>query len=380
MAGWWLRCGDDGSTKKGAGHASQPVQSLLAANFLLTPTRSVRYDRDGLIFFPTMTSLHPPDCVLLNDHVMWFVRQRSIFGGLGSIARKPHLAQQTRQIRGLSRKALAIVLAGSFSFPFPASAAELKPEAIVAYQHYLQLTEAKVDAELARTDAYLWIDSAPPARRDAYYADLRKGNLVIDRLETLDQGKTIAFPGALVHHWIGTVFIPGATLSQTLEFMQDYDHKKDYFGPDIQRSKILQRQGDDFLVNLRFYKKKVITIVDDTDHQVHYQVVDATHAWSRSHATRIQEVENAGEPGERLEPPGHDRGFLWGMDTYWRFQEKDGGTYVECQSVSLTRDIPTGLGWVVGPFVTSVPRESLTFTLTVARSAELQRITSRNAK
>jgi hypothetical protein len=290
------------------------------------------------------------------------------------------LIQQTRQIRGVSRKALAIVLAGLFSFPFPAGAADLEPQTIAAYHRYLQLTEAKIDAELAGGDAYLWIDTAPSARRDAYYADLRKGNLVIERLETLDQGKIIAFPGALVHHWIGTVFIPGVTLAQTLEFMQDYDHKKDYFSPDVQRSKILQRQGDDFLVNLRFYKKKVITIVDDTDHQVHYQVVDATHAWSRSHATRIQEVENPGEPSERLDPPGHDRGFLWAMDTYWRFQEKDGGTYVECQSVSLTRDIPTGLGWAVGPFVTSVPRESLTFTLVTARSAELQRIASHSVK
>jgi len=290
------------------------------------------------------------------------------------------LVQQTRQMSSLSRKVLAIVFAGLFFLPFPGSAADLEPQTISAYRHYLQLTEAKIDAELARSDVYLWIDTAPPARRDAYYADLRKGNLVIERLETLDQGKAIAFPGALVHHWIGTVFIPGATLAQTLEFMQDYDHKKDYFSPDIQRSKILQRQGGDFLVNLRFYKKKVITIVDDTDHQVHYQVVDATHAWSRSHATRIQEVENAGEPNERLEPQGHDRGFLWGMDTYWRFQEKDGGTYVECQSVSLTRDIPTGLGWVVGPFVTSVPRESLTFTLVTARSAELQRMASHFGK
>jgi hypothetical protein len=290
------------------------------------------------------------------------------------------LVRRTPQISGLSRKALAIVLVGLFSLPFPAGAAELEPETIAAYHRYLKLTEAKIDAELARGDVYLWIDTAPSARRDAYYADLRKGDLVIEKLETLDQGKTIAFPGALVHHWVGTVFIPGATLAQTLEFMQDYDHKKDYFSPDIQRSKILRRQGDDFLVNLRFYKKKVITIVDDTDHQVHYQVVDATHAWSRSHATRIQEVENAGEPSERLEPQGHDRGFLWGMDTYWRFQEKDGGTYVECQSVSLTRDIPTGLGWVVGSLVTKVPRESLTFTLVTARSAELQRIASRNTK
>lgn len=267
-----------------------------------------------------------------------------------------------------------------FCVPVPAKADNLKPETVAAYNHYLQLTEAKIDAELAQGVPFLWIDTASPTSRDAYYAELRKGGVVIERLETLDNGKTIAGPGALIHHWIGTVFIPGATLAQTLEFMQDYDHKKDYFRPDIQRSKILQHQGDDFLVNLRFYKKKIITIVDDTDHQVHYHVVDATHAWSRSHATRIQEVENPGEPNERLDPQGHDRGFLWGMDTYWRFQQKDGGTYVECQSVSLTRDIPTGLGWVVGPFVTSVPRESLTFTLVTARSAELQRLAAHPAK
>jgi hypothetical protein len=279
-----------------------------------------------------------------------------------------------RKIDSLPRKALTIVLAGLLLLPFPASPADLKPETLAAYHRYLQLTEANVDAELARGGPYLWIDAAPASRRDGYYAELRKGEVVIERLETLDQGKTIAVPGGLIHHWIGTVFIPGATMAQTLEFMQDYNHKKDYFSPDIQRSKILRHDGDDFLVNLRFYKKKVITIVDDTDHQVHYHVVDATHAWSRSHTTRVQEVENAGEPSERLEPPGQDRGLLWAMDTYWRFQEKDGGTYVECQSLSLTRDVPTGLGWAVSPFVTSVPRESLTFTLATARTAELQRL------
>ncbi len=280
----------------------------------------------------------------------------------------------------IPRKALAIVLASLFLLPRPAIAAELKPETLAAYKHYLQLTEANVDAELVRGNPYLWIDAAPPSRRDSYYAELRKGDVVIERLETLDQGKTIAISGGLIHHWIGTAFIPGASLAQTLEFMQDYDHKKDYFSPDIQKSKILRHEGDDFLVNLRFYKKKVITIVDDTDHQVHYHVVDATHAWSRSHTTRIQEVENPGEPSERLDPQGHDRGFLWSMDTYWRFQEKDGGTYIECQSLSLTRDIPTGLGWMVAPFVTSVPRESLTFTLVTARSAELHRIAAHPMK
>jgi hypothetical protein len=305
-----------------------------------------------------------------------------VFGRVSNatLRRRSALPPMAGRNRSIARKILSTTLAGLFLLSVPANAAELKPETIAAYKHYLQITEANVDAELARGEPYLWIDTLPPPSRAADYAELRKGNLVIERLETLEHGKTISIPGGLVHHWIGTVFIPGATLAQTLDFMEDYNHKQDYFHPDIQRSKILRRDGDDFLVNLRFYKKKVITTVIDTDHQVHYHLVDATHAWSRSHTTRIQEVENSGEATERLEPQGHDRGFLWSMDTYWRFQEKDGGTYVECQSLSLTRDIPTGLGWMVAPFVTSVPRESLTFTLVTARSAELRQIASHLAE
>ena len=300
----------------------------------------------------------------------------STFGRVSkaTLRRRSALSLIVGRNRGIARKTISAILAGLFSLSVSANAADLKPETIASYKHYLQITEANVDAELARGEPYLWVDSLPAPSRTADYAELRKGNLVIERLETLDHGKTISIPGGLVHHWIGTVFIPGATLAQTLDFMEDYNHKQDYFRPDIQRSEILRRDGDDFLVNLRFYKKKVITTVIDTDHQVHYHLVDPTHAWSRSHTTRIQEVENSGEATERLEPQGHDRGFLWSMDTYWRFQEKDGGTYVECQSLSLTRDIPTGLGWMVGPFVTSVPRESLTFTLVTVRSAELRQI------
>jgi hypothetical protein len=148
----------------------------------------------------------------------------------------------------------------------------------------------------------------------------------------------------------------------------------------VMRSKILRHNGDDFTIAMRLYKKKVITTVLDTEHEVHYRFVDSTHAWSRSRTTRIQEVDDAGEKDERREPAGHDRGFLWRMNTYWRFEEKDGGTYVECQSISLTRDIPTGFGWLIGPYVSSVPRESLTFTLATTRSAVLKRIDARTAE
>jgi hypothetical protein len=277
----------------------------------------------------------------------------------------------TAKLARTARWSTAVLLAALLLFPFSLNATDLQPQAAQAYDRYIQLTEARVNSELAQSGAYLWVERLPEARRAAAEAQLHSGQVVIERLYTLDNGKTISAAGGIIHHWIGTVFVPGATLAQTLSFMQDYDHKVDYFKPDITRSKILRHEGDDYFVLLRFYKKKIITTVIDTDQQVHYHVVDSTHAWSRSRTTRVQEVENPGQADEKLEPEGHDRGFLWRMNTFWRFEEKDGGTYIECQAISLTRDIPTGLGWVVGPFVTSVPKESLNFTLSTARAALL---------
>ena len=81
------------------------------------------------------------------------------------------------------------------------------------------------------------------------------------------------------------------------------------------------------------------------------------------------------EPGEqqpcrpRVAPVGHDGGYLWRLYSYWRFLERDGGTYVQCETISLTRDVPFMVSWIVKPFVTSIPRESLTFTLETTRKA-----------
>jgi hypothetical protein len=279
-----------------------------------------------------------------------------------------------------TKRALAIFFVACLALPLPVTAADLQPQTAQAYDRYIQLTSAQVNSELVQRGPYLWVERLPPEQRAADEEQLRNGQLVIERLDTLDSGKTIPVPGGIIHHWIGTAFVPGVTLAQTLAFMEDYDHKTQYFKPDIVRSKILRHDGDDYFVLLRFYNKKIITTVIDTDQEIHYHVLDSTHAYSRSRTTRVQEVENAGRSDEKLEAEGHDRGFMWRMNTFWRFEEKDGGTYVECQAISLTRDIPTGLGWMVGSFVTSVPRESLTFTLTTARTALLQRNKAQTAK
>jgi hypothetical protein len=267
------------------------------------------------------------------------------------------------------RRMIGALVSAVLIFSAPLSATDLQPQTAQNYERYIALTQARVDAELAQGDPYLWVERLPEARRLAAQDELRNGGVVIERLQTLDDGKPISAPNGIIHHWIGTIFVPGATLTQTLAFMEDYDHKVEYFKPDIVQSKILKHEGDDYFVVLRFYQKKIITTVIDTDQQIHYHVVDKNHAWSRSHATRVQEVDNPGKSDERLEPEGHDKGFVWKLNTFWRFEEKDGGTYLECQAISLSRDIPTGLGWVVGSFVSSVPKESLTFTLTTARTA-----------
>jgi len=296
------------------------------------------------------------------------------------------LRQVTAEPDRIARRILAALLAALCTLAAPTNAADLQQKTLDAFNRYVQATETQVDSEIARRGPYLWVESLPEDRHAAAEAQLRAGQVVIERLDTLDpshggdRGKPFAVPDGMIHHWIGTVFIPGATLAQTLAFEEDYDHHQDYFQPDVMRSKILRHDGNDFVIEMRLYKKKVITTVLDTEHQVQYALVDSTHAWSRSRTTRIQEVDNADERDERLEPACHDRGFLWRMNTYWRFEEKDGGTYVECQSISLTRDIPTGLGWLVGPYVTSVPRESLTFTLATTRSAMLKRIGASSAQ
>ena len=80
-------------------------------------------------------------------------------------------------------------------------------------------------------------------------------------------------------------------------------------------------------------------------------------------------MERAGKSDELELPAGTGQGFLWKLTTYWRFVERDGGTWVECEAISLTRDVPMGLGWIVEPIIRNLPRESLANTLFAMRKA-----------
>jgi hypothetical protein len=258
-----------------------------------------------------------------------------------------------------------------------AGSVQLTPQINEAFNRYAAATEARIARQVVNVQTFLYIETLPAARRDQIKSDLRGGKLFMERLETRDaQGNPIIAPGALIHHWVGDNFIPNATLEKVLEFSQDFNRHEEIYG-EVAKSRLLSRQGNDFKIYYRLRKHKVITVTLDTEHEVHYAELDPVHWSSRSVSIRVQEVEDAGKPSEHDKPVGKDSGFLWRINSYWRFEEADGGVYVECESISLTRDIPSGLGWLITPFVTSIPRESLEHTLDSTRSAVLARLGKR---
>ena len=145
-------------------------------------------------------------------------------------------------------------------------AAELKPQTIKAFDRYVEVTEARMQTELDGEAPFLWVDRLPDDDRDEANAKLRAGEVVIDRLETRDGDEKIKIPDGTIHHWIGTVLIPGVTLEQTMALIQDYDRYAEIYGPDVRQSKLLSRDGSRFRVYLQLFKKKVVTVVLNTEY------------------------------------------------------------------------------------------------------------------
>ena len=247
------------------------------------------------------------------------------------------------------------------------SAAELKPRTVRAFDRYVQLTEERMRAEIDGRTAFLWLDRLDAADRHEVLARLRSGEVVVERLETRDGRDEVDVPSGMVHHWVGTILIPGVTLDRTIAMVQDYDRYPEVYAPDVRAATVRAREDDRFEVYLRLYTRKVLTWMADTEHEVEYVAVGDTRMHVPSRSTRILEIEHPDTPRERTKPEGDDRGFAWRLNNYCSFEERAEGILMQCESITLTRGIPFLLGVVVRPFVTSVPREKLTLTLEAAR-------------
>jgi hypothetical protein len=246
--------------------------------------------------------------------------------------------------------------------------ADLRQPTIQGWDEYVRTVQARIETELQTTKPFLVLDRLPSAEQQKAAASLASGAVFITRLPGPNlRGPAPEIRDGLIHHWLGVVRIPGVRLDDVLAFVQRYDDSARFFD-DVIASKLVQRSGNDFEVFLKLKREKTVafykvTKVYNTTHRVEYRRFDASHAASRSVAMRIAELADAGQPTEREEPIGHDAGYLWRLNSYWRFVETGDGVTVECESASLSRDIPSGFGWLVGGVVQSIARESVERTL-----------------
>lgn len=241
--------------------------------------------------------------------------------------------------------------------------ADLRTETLEALQRHLRTVEARIEERVSGRRSFLWLDESP-----ARQARVRNGQVVTER--TGGSGP-LEVPDGLIHDFIGAAFIPGVTLEQTITFVQDYDRHEDFYGPEVIDSRVISREGNHFTLFMRLKKKRVITVVLNTLHDATFFPLGPTRWHSRSATTSVAEVEDPGTPQERVLPSGTGHGFMWTLNSYWRFLERDNGVYIECQAVSLSRGIPWGLGWLIGPIVNDLPKESLENTLRATRDGVL---------
>lgn len=242
-----------------------------------------------------------------------------------------------------------------------ATTERLKPQTLETFSAYIRSAEEAMEQTPGGDTPSLWSDANPERSRQVH-----EGQILA---EFWSGEGPVKAPRGLIHDWIGAAYIPAVTVERVLALVQDYANHKNIYQPEVIASKLIGHQGNDFQIYLRLLKKKIMTVVLDTDHDVHYRCLDRKRWLCRSYTTRIAEVENAGTPQERVLPPDTGYGFLWRLYSYWRFQERGEAVWVECRAISLTRDVPFGLGWVIEPIVQKLPKDSLIHTLEATRRA-----------
>ena len=240
---------------------------------------------------------------------------------------------------------------------------EPTPAAASAFNAYSKAVELRLAQQHRSPNAFLTPVASDPNNAETR---LRQGELIVERITPSTDGD---FSGALLHHWRGTAFAPGAKAADFERLMRDFNAYPQHFSPEVLQARVLTQNGDRMQASMRVRQRHVITVVMDTTYDVTFGQLDMRHGYSISESTRIAEIGAAGTSAERALGASEEHGFLWRLNTYWSYEERDGGLYLQIEAVSLTRAIPRGLGWAVRPYVESIPRELLEFTLRSACNA-----------
>lgn len=244
--------------------------------------------------------------------------------------------------------AVAVTVALALMLAAQKSAAEAPASANATFDRYVGTVEARLAAQHASHGGFVARPSSNPQAQD---------DPIIERIAVTP------VPGGLLHHWRATRFLPGARAGDLDRLLRNFSAYPTLFAPQVERARAAATAQGAIHLSMRVRQHHAITVVLDTDYEVTFGELDPEHRYSISRSTRIREIESPDSPAEHALAPNHEHGFLWRQNTYWSYEERNSGLYVQVESISLTRSIPTGLGWAIGPYIESIPRDSLAFTL-----------------
>ena len=231
-------------------------------------------------------------------------------------------------------------------------AANLKSETLEAWDEYLRTANARIQPSSNPEGPFLWVDESADR-----LSKVRKGEIVVS-----PAGPRIPLkvPSGLIHDWIGAAFLPNVTISNVLLVLRDYDHYQVFYHPNVISSRALSLGDIEDRFSMMLMNKSLFSkLALDSEYQSSYNRVDERRLYGVSQTIRIQEVAEYGVAGQHTLPEDQGTGLIWRLYSVSRFEERDGGVYVEVEAMALSRDIPAALRLVAEPIVRRVSRDSL---------------------
>lgn len=246
-----------------------------------------------------------------------------------------------------------------------AQAAELKPETTAAFERYVRAVEERREKEARNPERFLSVDFRSPEDARALRARLRRGQIVA---EPAGSDAHPEIPSGRVHHWRGYVFVPGVTVDGLVAAIDAAAASGESWQEDVLRTRLLHRTPEGYVVFLKLRREELVTALYNTEHVVTHARDPQGRLTTRSVSRRIVEIEERDAGADREKPIGADRGFLWRMNAWWRYEPAHGGVIVELESVTLSRDVPWGIRPLAEPVIRRIARGSMTRTLAAMRS------------
>jgi hypothetical protein len=277
------------------------------------------------------------------------------------------MKDQVNKSSGNGKVGIALLLLVCFLLGAHRShAAELRKETLDAWNQYVATSRQRMNDRAGGAAPFLWTDEDPGRAQRLMQGGIEISPVTNDGMK--DGSKSV--PHGLIHDWVGAVFIPNTSIDKVAGTVRDYDRYKQYFHPAVVDSRVLEHseQGDRYALK---WVNKVLFVNAGVDAKCRTQYVriDEHRLYSTSYSTNLQEIVKYGEPDEHDLPPDVGSGYVWRLYSFARYQERDGGVYVEIEAIALTRDIPATLRFMVAPEVKKISRKSLLDSLQQTRAA-----------